>query len=72
MNNTQDTVSAGGYRKTDHWQDAFDSSCFLESDLEILSRKSPSPVVVEALELARRILMLMRQERASQIQGGSR
>lgn len=72
MTTTQPIVSAGGYRKTDPWQEAFDSSCFLESDLEILSRKAPSPLVTEALEMSRRILMLLRQERASQIPGGGR
>lgn len=72
MTKIQETVSAGGYRRTDPWQEAFDSCCFLESDLEILSRKSPSPVVDEALELSRRILMLLRQERASQLPGGGR
>lgn len=72
MKTLEPIVSAGGYRKSDPWQEAFDSSCFLESDLEILSRQSPSPVVTEALEMSRRILMLLRQERASQLPGGGR
>lgn len=62
MKTTETIAAAGGYRKTSPWQEAFDSACFLESDMEILLRTNPSPEIAAALEMSRRIIMVLRQE----------